>query len=181
MPPKPSKHDQFSADLEQELDAALGGLSLDAVLGGAALATREATLEADTRRHAAVVRVHGDDVFFSLDGRNEGVVSVRQFKEPPNPGESFDVIVKGFNQDDGLYELHVPGASIQVSDWSDLSEGSVVEAKVTAANTGGLECEVNKIRGFIPASQISMYRVEDLSQFVDQKLLCVVTEANPQR
>ena len=181
LPPKPSKRDQLSADLEQEIDAALGGLSLDAVLGGAALATSEGMLEADTRRHAAVVRVHGDDVFFALDDRNEGVVSARQFKTPPNAGESFDVIVKGFNADDGLYELHVPGASIEISDWSDLSEGSIVEAKVTAANTGGLECEVNKLRGFIPASQISMYRVENLEQFVDQKLLCVVTEANPQR
>jgi small subunit ribosomal protein S1 len=40
---------------------------------------------------------------------------------------------------------------------------------------------VNKIRGFIPASQISMYRVENLAQFVGEKMLCVVTEANPQR
>jgi small subunit ribosomal protein S1 len=44
-----------------------------------------------------------------------------------------------------------------------------------------LECEVSRLRGFIPASQISMYRVEDLAQFVDQKLACVVTEANAEK
>ena len=57
----------------------------------------------------------------------------------------------------------------------------VVEARVTGHNKGGLECEVNRLRGFIPASQISMYRVEDLAQFVDQKFACVITEANPEK
>ncbi len=57
----------------------------------------------------------------------------------------------------------------------------VVEARVTGHNTGGLECEVGHLRGFIPASQCSLYRVEDLSQFVGQKLRAVVTEINPER
>jgi small subunit ribosomal protein S1 len=55
----------------------------------------------------------------------------------------------------------------------------LVEARVTGHNKGGLECEVNQLRGFIPASQVSMYRVEDLSQFVEQKFPCIVTEVNP--
>jgi small subunit ribosomal protein S1 len=56
-----------------------------------------------------------------------------------------------------------------------------VEARVTGHNAGGLECEVNRLRGFIPVSQISLYRVENLEEFVDQKFTCLVTEANPQR
>jgi small subunit ribosomal protein S1 len=40
---------------------------------------------------------------------------------------------------------------------------------------------VNHIRGFIPASQIALYHVEHLEEFVDQKLTCLVTEANPRR
>ncbi len=55
----------------------------------------------------------------------------------------------------------------------------VVEARVTGHNKGGLECEVSSLRAFIPASQISLYRVEDLSQFVGQKFNCVVTQADP--
>ena len=126
--------------------------------------------------------MHEDNVFFSLDGRNEGVASLRQFPKPPALGERLEVIVSGFNNEDGLYELTIPGGAINVSDWSDIIEGAAVEARVTAANTGGLECTVNNtIRGFIPASQISLYRVEDLAQFVDQKLVCIVTESNPQR
>ena len=72
----------------------------------------------------------------------------------------------------------MPGAAIDVGDWSEVAEGMIVEARVTGRNKGGLECDVNHLRGFIPASQISMFRVEDLAQFVDQKLACVVTEVN---
>lgn len=171
----------MTAELEAELAAALGGRSLDQIINeGVGTAPRELE-ELDARRSATVVRVHGDNVFFVLGGRNEGVASVRQFTTPPTPGQMFDVIVKSFNADDGLYELHIPGASIEVGDWSDLSEGAIVEAKVTAANTGGLECTVNNLRGFIPLSQVALYRIENTAEFVGQKLLCVVTEANPQR
>ena len=53
--------------------------------------------------------------------------------------------------------------------------------QVTGHNTGGLECEVNHIRGFIPVSQISLYRVEDLAQFVGQRFTCLIAEANRER
>jgi small subunit ribosomal protein S1 len=104
-----------------------------------------------------------------------------QFETPPEPGATVDVVVARFNRDDGLYELTLPHVSARVEDWSDLNEGMVVEARVTGHNTGGLECEVNRIRGFIPISQIALYRVDNLAEFVDQKLTCVVTEANPER
>lgn len=180
--PKPSRRDKLTSDLELEMAEALGDVSFDRVMvGGYDLKADRELVELDAKRAAVVVRLHGDDVFFMLGGRNEGVASVRQFAKPPQPGESYDVVVRGFNAEDGLYELAVPGASIDVSDWSDLSEGAVVEAVVSAANTGGLECMVNKIRGFIPASQVSLFRAENLPEFVGQRMLCVVTEANPQR
>src|SRR6188472_1872783 len=57
----------------------------------------------------------------------------------------------------------------------------MVEARVSGANTGGLEVMVNNIRGFIPISQIAPYRVENTAEFIGQKFVCVVTEANAQR
>ena len=81
----------------------------------------------------------------------------------------------------GLYQLSLPGGAVEVGDWSQVGEGAIVEARVTGHNKGGLECEVSQLRGFIPASQIAAYRVEDLAQFVGEKLLCVVTEANPEK
>jgi ribosomal protein S1 len=55
----------------------------------------------------------------------------------------------------------------------------IVEARVTATNKGGLEVSVNGIRGFMPISQIDLYRVENAEEFVNQKLLCMVTEVDP--
>ena len=54
-------------------------------------------------------------------------------------------------------------------------------SQITGHNTGGLECEVNHLRGFIPVSQISLYRVEDLAQFVGQRFTCLVTDVNRDR
>ncbi len=170
-------------DLDQEVEAALGGMSLDDILAGEEKATAKAAEEAapETRVTATVLKVDREFVFFSLGSRNEGVAGLRQFKAPPAAGESMDVIIQKFDADEGLYEVTVPGASVAVADWGDLSEGLVVDAVITGHNTGGLECEVNHIRGFIPISQISLYRVENCEEFVGQKLACVVTEANPQR
>src|SRR4029079_8142637 len=135
----------------------------------------------ESRVKGRVMRVHRDDVFVELPGMNQGVIPLKNFVEPPATGAVLDVIVARFNADEGLYELTLLGGAVDVGDWSDLAEGITVEARITGHNKGGLECEINHIRGFIPASQISMYRVEDLEQFVGEKFACIVTEANPDR
>ena len=37
------------------------------------------------------------------------------------------------------------------------------------------------MRGFIPISQIELFRVDDIEQYVGQKLVCIVEEVNPER
>lgn len=167
-------------DLDKEIEAALGGMSLDDIIAKED-GTSQEELEIDSRVKATVIRVHADDIFFGLKGRYEGVAAKRQFLKVPELGDMLEVVVTKFNSDDGLYEVSVPGASVQVADWSDLEEGTIVEARITGSNTGGLECSVNNIRGFIPASQIDIVRVENLGDYVNSKLQCVVTEANPDR
>jgi len=169
----------LTADLDNELEAALKGVSLERLLDATTDAIAE--LEAESRVKGTVSRVHNENVFFSLKGRFEGVTSLRHFKKPPAIGAMMDVIVVSLNAEEGLYELTIPGASVDVADWSDLAEGAVVEARITGSNTGGLECLVNSIRGFIPASQIDLFRVEHFGDYVNRRLTCVVTEANPRR
>ena len=55
----------------------------------------------------------------------------------------------------------------------------MVEARVTGTNKGGLAVDVNGIRAFLPVSQIDLYRVENVEQYVNQKLLCMVAEVSP--
>jgi small subunit ribosomal protein S1 len=176
----PNIRAELPPELELEYIEALGGASLDEMIAGQGAAPVE--LELESRHKAKVVRVHRDNVFVEI-GRAQGLVPLKNFsaEHPPEPGTLLDVVVTRFNAAEGLYELNLPGASVDVGDWSEVAEGMVVDARVTGHNKGGLECEVNRLRGFIPASQVSMYRVEDLAQFVDQKFACVITEVNPEK
>lgn len=179
--PKPSRRDPLSADLEAEFEAMLADVSIGDLVSGEVLQPTGEPLEAESRVAGTIEKISGDDVFFRLDGRNQGVASLRQFDETPEIGTRLEVVIRSFQADDGLYEVAVPGASVDVSGWEDLVEGAVVEARITGSNSGGLECLVNTLRGFIPASQVEVFRVDNFEEYVDQKLQCVVTEANERK
>jgi len=176
----PSVRAGLSEELELEYLEALGGQSIDQVIAEESKGTPK-ELEQDSRHRGRVIAVHRDNVFVDLGSRQQGVVGLKNFAEPPEAGTVLDVAVAKFDAAEGLYELTLPGGAVSVGDWSEVSEGMVVEARVTGHNKGGLECEVSQLRGFIPASQASLYRVEDLAQFVGEKFACVVTEANPEK
>lgn len=179
--PPPNIRDQLPPDLEEELQEALADAPLDELIADGDAVTKQPMLESDSRHNGRVVMIRREDVFVELGGREQGMLPMKQFDEPPEIGAEVEVRVVRYLRDDGLYELSRAGVAASVADWADLEEGMLVEAKVTGHNTGGLECEVNRLRGFIPVSQISLYRVEDLSEFVDEKFTCLVTEANPRR
>ncbi len=176
----PSVRQRLSPEMEVEMAEAMGDVSMEEVIAPT-LAAPTAELEPETRCRGRVASLHRDDVFIDLGGRNQGVLSLRQFATPPEVGAMLDVVVSRFDAEDGLYQLTLPGGAVDVADWSHVAEGMLVEARITGHNKGGLECEVNHLRGFIPAGQISVYRVEDLSQFVGQSMTCIVTEANAER
>jgi len=178
--PPPSVRQKLSPELEAEFAQALGDVPLDEMIAVTAAAARPA-LEPESRHTARVIAVQREDVFVELGSREQGILPFKSFSQPPEPGQNVEVVVLRFNSDDGLYELALPGAAAEVGDWSGLAEGMLVEARITGHNAGGLECEVNRLRGFIPVSQVALYRVENLAEFVDQKLTCLVVEVNPQR
>jgi small subunit ribosomal protein S1 len=169
----------LSDNLDAEIEAIMLDFSMDDVVDSSQ--TSEQELELRSRLKATVAKVHGEHVFFNLPGQYEGIASLAQFKSPPEIGTEMDVMVRELNKEDGLYELGIPGSSINVSDWEDINEGDVVEAVVTGSNSGGLEATVNKLQGFIPASQIDRFRVENFDDYVGRRLQCVVVEANPEK
>ena len=178
----PNVRAELPPDLNQELEEALGGMSLDELIEGEeGTKATPVALEPESKHRGRVARVHRDNVFVELGGHNLGVVGLKSFEEPPAIGSVLEVTVNRFNAEEGLYELLLPHGTVNVTDWAEIAEGMILEARITGHNKGGLECEVNRLRGFIPASQVSLYRVEDMEQFVGQKLACVVTEANPEK
>lgn len=166
---------------DEGLGDAIGEISMDELVSGQEGFTKQALLERESRHVGRVVAVRRDEVFVELGGREQGILPLRQLPEMPEPGQSIEVVVQRYNPEDGLYELIAPHGAMSIGDWEDLNEGMVVEARVTGQNTGGLEVEVNRLRGFIPFSQVALYRVESLEEFVGQKFPCVVTEVNADR
>jgi small subunit ribosomal protein S1 len=179
----PSLRSALDDDLEAEFSAALEGIAIDEVLDAQASIKADAPLEPGSRVKGTVISIGPDTAFIDLGGRRQGAMKLTGFLERgdeiPEPGQAVEVSIGGRNDDDGLYEVAPANRAVAVEDWSQLEAGMVVEARVTAANKGGLECEVAGLRGFMPASLVSTWRVENLEEMVGQTLETLVTEIVP--
>lgn len=171
-------------DIEDELAAAMSGFDTE-IKEDAESAKKQAMNAAHEPRVAGakkkgrIVSIHGQDVFIDVPGgRSQGFMPITQFETPPKVGDEVEFNVEGYDGANGVLKLTRQGSAQHV-DWSSVRIGQTVEARVTGTNKGGLAVEVNGIRGFLPISQIDIYRTENVEQFVNQKLLCMVAEVNP--
>src|SRR6266849_6805579 len=169
----------LDAEIERELQEALGGMSDKDLYGEPAQAQGQGPEQG--RKKGRVHSIHGPDVFVDVPGgRSQGVLPMAQFPDgPPAVGSEIEFDIEGFDHNNGLLLLSRHGAAVEAA-WSSVQVGQSVEARVTATNKGGLSVDINGIRGFLPISQIDVYRVENADQYVNQKLLCQVTEADRQ-
>jgi small subunit ribosomal protein S1 len=170
-------------DLAAEFAAALAGVEVDTLLTAAAAGRLEAPLEPGARVHGTVLAIGPDTAFVDLGGRRQGALKLAGLLDAgldiPPVGSAIEVAVGGRSDDDNLYDVALAHHAIAVEDWSQIQAGMVVAAKVTAANKGGLECDVAGLRGFMPASLVSVWRVENLEEMVGQTLDSLVTEIVP--
>ena len=182
--PVPSVRQELSPEVMKEVEEALGDASVDSLIEQSATADGgEQELAAGTRMQANVVKVHREDIFVELGGRNQGILPAKQFegKDLPEVGTQVEISISQFNAEQGLYEVSLPTAAVAVGNWDEVAEGQIIDVKITGSNKGGLQCEVAGIRGFIPMGQISIYRVENAEEYVGKHLNCVITEANKSR
>lgn len=173
--------DELSADMLREIDNAMRDAGAKDARhehrAGAAPAIRGPRVVRAGREHrkGAVVSVGPTDVFIEFGPKELGVVSRAAYGENPVPavGETIEVVVDRFESNEQLFICSPPGA-VQKAEWENLEQGQVVEARVTGVNKGGLELEVAHHRAFMPASQVDVHRIEDLSVFVGEKITCKV-------
>ncbi len=170
----------LDAEIADELEAALGGTGVKDLLAAETSQQVRAQAGEQGRKQGRIISIHGGDVFVDVPGgRSQGVLSIDQFGDtPPKVGDTVDISIEGYDPANGLLILARQGAAV-VADWNTVAEGMIVEARVLETNKGGLSVDVNGIRGFMPISQIDLFRVEDAEQFVNQKLLCIITDVDP--
>lgn len=125
-----------------------------------------------------VVGVHGDDVFVELGPRSQGVISVRRFPEPPEPGQTYDFTLRG--QEEGLWVLELQ-ESRTLDSWECMERGLLVHARVIRCNPGGLELKIGRLHAFMPRSQTGLPRERSPAELVGKNLTCEVIEVDPER
>lgn len=132
-------------------------------------------------RKGKVVSVGPTDIFIEFGPKELGVVPRANYEKEgeeaavPKAGEEIEVVVDRFEKDESLFICSRPGVVVKAA-WELLEPGSTVEARVTGVNKGGLELEVAGHRAFMPAGQVSLDRVADLSIFIGEKFTCEIVQ-----
>lgn len=164
--------------LQSELDAALGDMSLMDMIDAEEAATRApARPTAAGVKRGRVISVTPEEVFVDMGGKSTGMLPSLQFEDEPLPavGDWVEVVIAGFDSKEGLLKLSRQGA-VQAANWESMSEGMIVEGRVTGHNKGGLELVIDGIRAFMPISQVERGRVEELAPYVNTKMRCEITD-----
>lgn len=165
----------LDADTMAEIDAAMDDLAEHGTAAPKKIRGPRQVKSGREHRTGTVVSV-GSDVFVEFGPKELGVVEMTQWKEDqekPTVGSQLEVVVQRYNPTESLFICALPGA-VQKADWEMLEVGQIVEARVTGVNKGGLELEVANHRAFMPASQVDINRIPDLSIFVGEKLACQI-------
>ena len=189
QPVKPVKEDasalpgpDVDKQLDDEIAAALDGVDLMAMVDEAESAGAEKAageqINGMQLRKGRVIGLADDGAFVELGGKSQGFLPADEFDEGQKPqvGDTLDVAILRYDARDGLLILSKRTADKQLL-IRDLTEGARVEARVTGSNKGGLELDIKGLAAFMPASQIDIGRVEDFDQFIGERWVCEVTQA----
>src|SRR6187455_3441871 len=138
-----------------------------------------------------VVRIDKDEVLVDIGYKSEGVIpsnelSIRKSVDPAEEvelGEEVDALVLTKEDQEGRLILSKKRARFEKA-WRRIERaadsGEPVEGTVIEVVKGGLILDLG-VRGFLPASLVDIRRVQNLDEFVGQKLRCKVIELNRSR
>ncbi len=150
-------------------------------------------------RDGLIMQIEENGVLVSIGTKREGVIPVQDlrqmgddFSDTLNVGDSIQVYVQDPENRDG--DLILSLTMVQVAkDWENagrlFEEGGVVQCKVVGFNKGGLLVQFNRIRGFVPASQVAQLhgrtaaeeRQQALQRMVNQEIPLKVIEVDRDR
>lgn len=151
-------------------------------------------------RKGTVARVSDTEILVSIGTKSEGVIPAREvdqidpeYREELEIGNEITVYVVNPEDQSGNVVLSFVRA-LEEKDWlyaeSLLASGETYDGKIVGFNKGGLIVPVGQLRGFVPASQVSLLRRIDSSgstpeqrwgEMVDQPITVSVIEVDRER
>ena len=135
-----------------------------------------------------VIGVESDGVYVDIGGKAPGFMPKKEcglgvitnLKERFPKGLAVDVLVTGEQNADGMVTISARALALRQS-WEKVraleKEGKVVQVKVNGFNRGGVTCELEGLRGFIPRSQLQ--EGENHEALVGKTLGAAFLEVNP--
>jgi small subunit ribosomal protein S1 len=145
-----------------------------------------------------IMRIDRDEILVDIGSKSEGIVPSREFssltgdeKDALDVGETILVFVVQPENQEGQAVVSIDRAR-QEKSWRRLQElyeaNEAIQAEVTNYNKGGLLVNLDGVRGFVPASQVSEIRggddaskQADMAKLIGTKLNLKVIEINRHR
>lgn len=139
-----------------------------------------------------VVGVRQDEVFVDIGYKAEGVIPLTELSYPTpasaaeiiSEGQVIEVLVLDADSTDGQVKLSKLQAD-RITAWDKLEQALAnqlpLEVKITEVVKGGLTASIFGLRGFIPASQVDLRFVEDLTPYVGQTVTVIPIEVDQEK
>lgn len=123
----------------------------------------------------------GEEVSVNINYKADGTISREELssdldlnpKDIVKVGDKIDVLVLSLNDGEGnvvLSKKRVDNEKTLKDLETAFSNGEVVSAKVNGVVKGGVTVNVNGLRGFVPASQVSSSFIKDLNSLIGETL-----------
>ncbi len=155
----------------------------------------DATLQnaTDDRVRGLVVGIAPNEVQVEVEGRKQtGYIPVSELSNDPSAdpndlvkiGDELDLLIMRTNDQEGTIMLSKKRVDA-LKGWDTIvaaeADGTVLEGIVVEIIKGGMLVVTEGVRVFVPASQASLNRMEDLSPLKGQTVKLKIIEVNPHR
>ena len=168
-------------ELDKQVENALGTVDSDQIDNLVRDSVKD--FEVDKVTTGTVVSVSNDVVMVDVGYKSEGVVPRNHFDGEVKEGDSVDVLLEDIQDEEGEVLLSKRKAD-RIKGWEKViatyKEGDIVKGKVMRKIKGGLLIDI-EVPVFLPASQIAIRRVGDVSEFVGTELECKIIKIDEPR
>jgi small subunit ribosomal protein S1 len=143
------------------------------------------SFDPDTILKGRIVNVVNDEVVVDVGYKSEGIISISEFEDPTSIdiGDTVEVLLESVEDETGCVVLSKRRAD-RLRGWERIvtthKEGDVVKGKVTRKIKGGLLMDIG-VPVFLPASQVSIRRSADISEFIGQEIEAKIIKIDESR
>ncbi|HVP13542.1 MAG TPA: S1 RNA-binding domain-containing protein [Phycisphaerae bacterium] len=185
-PPRPARPADIAAslvvnddkDLDRAVEEAMRGFTTEDISAADVAAKGPAVDEPSPGDllTGRIANIGSEDILIDFGGKSLGAMPLADFEKDERyaVGDSVQVLVVGKDERGGLLSVSRRKAKRELI-LRNLKVGLVVEAHVTGMNKGGLEVDIEGLRGFVPASQVDLYFMKDISDLLGKVIRAEVT------